>query len=1504
MKRYIFLFIGLLSGYFGFAQNIDSPNVDIYFAIDIVNGPQRFNISANGGTFTLIYALRDADLSRADVVSTLSPIYENWWITLYDVIHPEDYWSDGQLVFYVEPNPNSETRMGLFGINECDILIVQEPLPATYSIVNPAIQHICPEEDLTITLNGSDPNRQYQLFRNNVYCSSVAGTGDSISFQISDIGVYTIKDDEDRMQNGSVEVLYYQLFEDVAYLELDENSVVSDPNIVVNDTDFNVNFSDDCSPVCLDFRLESPLDSEQLTELVEKLNSGKVPWWDKAVSIAAYYGPGEYNGLFVLTVKDVHYRISYDVPICFRYYDKVLGPLYISKEPIIDIFKVTGTRIGNDGIDIHLSGSEQHPKYLLYNDGKLLAEQQGTGRPLVFEHRKESGTFTVKAKYEYDCTDMDGAVEFLNLPNLSSDLNWVYTKQYTVPDGSNCIKTIKYYDGLGRELQTRSVTAGGGGEDIVFPAYYDAAGRQSRSYLPYSIMGSFDLSLNGLAEHDCYYKQKYRVNHYAYFESEFDNTPEDNNIAQINPGSAFRTGAIKKNLINIRKNISSDSIKKYVVVNDLLNLAGLYASGTLIVREQTDPEGKTFREYYDVNDELICKKQEGLATYYVYDAINLLRYIVPPSQDGKSLSDWSKWCYRIDYDDQARAYKQYIPGAGYTITLYDKRNRSVLTQDALQRAKGQWAFTKYDVTDRPLITGVCGGTENDHVAALESQSVFGETRGTSLHGYTNASYPTSVTTADCLNVTYYDDYGWAGQRAVAFSPEDAFDVEKSDAVKGLVTGQKTKVLGVETDRWLTSALYYDRNYNTIQSVAELFPEGLEVTSNIHDFIGNPTRINVKQTIGTLVTEYDKDVEYDSQARILSVKQQIAGDTQVTLAEYVYDDLGRVSVKYLHNRADSVRYTYDMLGRNTGISSSQFSYELGFESVAPEMSTSVVPHFDGNISYAKWGTGNQLQRAYSYTYDNCKQLLAANYLEESGGVWRPMEKFAEKGMVYTPNGNISSLQRNDSDGARLHDIIYNYADTKNGNAVSSVVMNGESSDVYDYDAVGNMVYDGRRKVSIEYNLLNLPQRIFGDSGEVSYIYTGSGQKLATRANGSLTFYCDPIVYEGSESFVSRVLYMQHPEGMALRVSDNWVYYYMLKDQVGSTRALCRADGSRLISETTTDYYPFGLSHEYNDLHLNRFLFSGKELQDQIINGQMLGLYDFGSRFYDPVLGHWFNIDPSLQLTNPYGFCMNSPIAVKDPDGEFFIIDSFVFGFFRGLFKGENPFKSGAQAAKNDIRIWGGLFQGSFGDVISRLTWQLPQTLAGFTTAQVNNLFWTVESVNYYDGATVLKNRTEGWGAFTLSSYIIGSNSIEADPDNALFQHEYGHYLQSKASGPMYLFKYAIPSVWSAAKSEKSGWNHDYFAVEQDANARALKHWEKKFPGFTDNKRWDSKNNPIIGFNFEMPYNNIENQNALKNSKIQAFQWGDLWRFPLNMPVLSHGYFQYHKKRYTNPENMSY
>ena len=214
-------------------------------------------------------------------------------------------------------------------------------------------------------------------------------------------------------------------------------------------------------------------------------------------------------------------------------------------------------------------------------------------------------------------------------------------------------------------------------------------------------------------------------------------------------------------------------------------------------------------------------------------------------------------------------------------------------------------------------------------------------------------------------------------------------------------------------------------------------------------------------------------------------------------------------------------------------------------------------------------------------------------------------------------------------------------TYDGNQVSKI-NNGSS---YAYDAGGNMIVDGLRGASISYNILNLPEEVCLGNEKVSYIYTSAGEKLATRVGSSLTCYRGPLVYSGNN-----LLYLVHPEGLTRKSTIGFVYYYAKRDHLGSTRVLCHASGNTLVADQATGYYPFGLAHGHENLNLNRYLFSGKELQDQSLGGKLLGLYDFGSRFYDPTLGRWFNVDPKLEFVSPYGYCANNPVLYIDPNGE--------------------------------------------------------------------------------------------------------------------------------------------------------------------------------------------------------------------------------------------------------------
>lgn len=136
------------------------------------------------------------------------------------------------------------------------------------------------------------------------------------------------------------------------------------------------------------------------------------------------------------------------------------------------------------------------------------------------------------------------------------------------------------------------------------------------------------------------------------------------------------------------------------------------------------------------------------------------------------------------------------------------------------------------------------------------------------------------------------------------------------------------------------------------------------------------------------------------------------------------------------------------------------------------------------------------------------------------------------------------------------------------------------------------------------------------------------------------------------------------------------------------------------------------------------------------------------------------------------------------------------------------------------------------LISRLSWELPQTAGGLLTALVFDLlhlYGGVRRVSFSRGATVISTRRNFGGAFTQGPFIIGDLSLEASRENVLFQHEYGHCLQSRALGWAYYPRVAVPSVLSLTPQ------HIHHPVEQDANRRAF--------AFFRGLGWNRRLNPL-------------------------------------------------------------
>ena len=843
-------------------------------------------------------------------------------------------------------------------------------------------------------------------------------------------------------------------------------------------------------------------------------------------------------------------------------------------------------------------------------------------------------------------------------------------------------KTTKYFDGLERPVQNIDVGASAqNGRDIVSFVEYDDMGRSDViSYLPYVVSSAGN---NGMKIADPVTQQRSfwqsflpagdPDKDYAYAQKQYDDSPLGVVLKQGGVGISKNLNTGKSINYRYTKNTASE-IKDFRVGNDgTLIYKGFHPANTLTVRrtytgEGTDAEDSDKYEYVNPLGQVIASEvrisaSDRRITYYVYDDFARQRYVLPPIQESQittvgatyQFNDLKMYSYYMEYDKYGNPVKEWAPGGICTSHIFDIYDRLTLSQNPEMAKTNQWIFCKYDLQGRQVINGfvsiagtvetISGALQTYMSEALDTRGY--ETRGTDLHGYTNRCYPTNVIPSQVLNVTYYDDYDWI-PATHAFSTADAIDgtTRTANSVAGMTTGTKTKVLGIEADQWLTSVIYYDDDYNPIQTVSDLYPSGIEIVSNRHNFNGQVIQTKVKQVVDGVTYEYNKWLDYDAYGRLLKVRQRITGDPQneVILAEYSYDDLGRIISKKIHGGKEETRQAYDIVGRNTEAVSPSFSYKIGYDK---SLISGVAGRKDDLVSHITWSndaTGEQ--KAYVFAYDKLKQYLSATYYEKAGSAWTSGPKYKESVGSYDKAGNIVSLQRYDGTGALSHDYAYTYGAGSNGYALSQV----SSSPEFLYDANGNLVKDGQTGVQIAYNILGYPQKIFAGTEQISYIYAANGQKLATQTGSSLTYYRNVMVYSRYGDSAEQLLYMLHPEGLVAKEGAAWVYKYFKTDYLGNTRALLAVRNGSLVNEgQNTDYYPYGGAHALSNLQLNKYLFAGKEYQDATVGGNVLGLYDFGARFYHPLHGRWFNLDPERQFANQYSYCLNNPLSFVDPDG---------------------------------------------------------------------------------------------------------------------------------------------------------------------------------------------------------------------------------------------------------------
>ena len=648
---------------------------------------------------------------------------------------------------------------------------------------------------------------------------------------------------------------------------------------------------------------------------------------------------------------------------------------------------------------------------------------------------------------------------------------------------------------------------------------------------------------------------------------------------------------------------------------------GSYASGQLSVVKTTDEDLNVSYTFTDKMGHVVLSRQmkgsETHDTYYVYDDKSNLCFVLQPMY--QSSANLDQYAFQYKYDGRNRCIWKKLPGAGYMEMVYDNADRLVFSQDGNQRAltSGNWTYYKYDGLNRLTEQGTCTNKVT--------------TSGTNV-----------------LVQHFYDSYAFRSQAGFNNSnfPDDA-----SGNGKGALTASVATVLG--SSNKIYTAYYYDIKGRVVKTVQSNPLGGYDVAATVYTFTNKPATVTHTHTASGKTTRTEVyTYSYDHADRLLKVEHTLGG-TKITLADYAYDNLGRLQSKSLHGSAtNKLTYAYNVRGWLTGISGSKFTQNLYYNTGTG------TAKYNGSISSMTWKAGNESTiRGYKFTYDGLSRLMNATY-GETAGINTNTNRFSENVTGYDKNGNIKTLQRYGQTAASSYGLIDNLTFTLAGNQLSRVddaaaasAYNGgfefkdgvKQANEYTYDSNGNLTKDLNKGIStITYNVLNLPNMVtFSDGSTIAYTYGADGTKLKTvHKTGSTTTttdYCGNVVYENG---VQKLLLTD--EGY-VTLSDS-KYHYYLKDHQGNNRVVINQSGT---VEETNHYYPFGGVFASSG-NVQPYKYNGKELDAK----KGLNWYDYGARHYDAALGRFTTVDPSAEnyySTSPFTYCLNNPLNYIDPLG---------------------------------------------------------------------------------------------------------------------------------------------------------------------------------------------------------------------------------------------------------------
>lgn len=896
----------------------------------------------------------------------------------------------------------------------------------------------------------------------------------------------------------------------------------------------------------------------------------------------------------------------------------------------------------------------------------------------VSEVRSPNG---LKTFYEYDAIGRVSEILDLNRKTIMSfqyqlshngtSQNFFKTRTMMNEEGNKYMEVYSYYDGLGRPYQTVECKITPFQTHLITLQEYDAANRKTYTWLPVesatsTYMPSASVKAQAVADYG---------DTHPYTKTEYEASPLNKIVNQYGAGEDWNNHPVH---IEYMTNTTSSPLNCLnYMVNDngaLVSSNQYYAAGQLYVTKSTDEDNNVGYTFTDKSGHTILTRQisgsQNLDTYYVYDGLDNLRYVLQPMY--QTNANLNMYAFQYKYMGRQLCIEKKMPGAEAIKYVYDKLDRLIFSQDGNQRLQNEWTFYLYDRLNRLTIQGICMEIDRLNLIPDVVVTCYRENSNTGLGG---SGYYSTFIPIDKVKeihiVNYYDDYKFCS--LTGFSGVPHFSMGSN--AKGYLTGNVVTIL--EDGKKLYSANYYDVKGRMTKKVSSNHMNEYEVDNITYSFTDKPLTASHTHTAINATELYT--YVYDHAERLQEVRHKLNENSEVKLAINTYDKLGRLKTKTHHGTSGhKLTYEYNIRNWLTQINGRLFEQNLYYNTGSGSQC------YNGNIGSMTWKSGEDGIRGYKFTYDNMSRMRNAIYGEGISITPPTGKNFSENVIGYDYNGNITGLQRygkvSGSTYGKIDDLSITYVGNQLNNvtdAATDPLYNGAFNFVdgnktsiqeYKYDSNGNLEQDYNKKIAkIQYNSLNLPSALqFANGNSTDYLYGADGMKRRVThktaiANISVpmgqikelassqisqtntTDYCNNVIYENG--VLSMIL---TEEGYVTLSGDAPIYHYYLKDHQGNNRVVINQAST---VEQINHYYPFGGLFEVNTTTsgIQSYKYNGKELDR--IHG--VDWYDYEARMYDGALGRFTTVDPLTEKyysTNLYAYCKNNPINRIDPDGK--------------------------------------------------------------------------------------------------------------------------------------------------------------------------------------------------------------------------------------------------------------